>query len=692
MSRRYLWLAFLPAILIGCEKANEAVPEAEPESVEEAEDPWLFKDDRPSSLPATGKPLTISADFGGTRTHLDMNDEQTGATLVWDEGDTFEMIGIADATHYQYTVYSTNGTGPSVDFSTSSSLPGSNAPYYAIYPSHTKLNISNMLIGINIPAEQTAVAGGFEKGLAIAYTTTQNQTDYLHFESQVSMVRFRLTGTLVSQIKQVTIKGTSSLAGDAILVIGPGGKATFTQDRSFIGDVQSSTVTLSGDFVAGVDYYMVLAPGTQSGFQMVFSDGEGHSTTLLATQITFPLGRISDFGTIDVGSAFMDDNVSYEPIQYMTASAGAPKPVTIVVIPDGFTKEEMSTYEMLAKSGIDALMNTEPYNTYRSYFNAWILKVASRESGASITDGNGTVTTFKDSYFGSKWGENSYGDMAANGTEVYQFVRTNCPDIVSGIHTIDEVPVLMIINDSRYGGICHYSSSGRGYGMVPYTKEGGAMSWAYPNVTPSTNDPLPEPVTSEVMNANAHRTTNAEYDALGRNNGDWRNTLVHEFGGHCFARLGDEYWANNKVSYISGPVSSQTWPVPFSLNLASNPSALPWQAEVMDYPLESLVAKDPNYSRIGVFQGGGTYLFGRWRSEMISCMIDNRFYFSTWQRMLIVKRIMSLSGSTFDAASFWANDITIDPVRDAGSSLIMGNHPLPVQEMPLLPPPVLDEN
>ena len=82
-------------------------------------------------------------------------------------------------------------------------------------------------------------------------------------------------------------------------------------------------------------------------------------------------------------------------------------------------------------------------------------------------------------------------------------------------------------------------------------------------------------------------------------------------------------------------------------------------------------------------------MFGRWRSEKISCMIDNRYYFSTWQRMLIVKRIMTLSGSSFDVNSFWEKDIPTDTVRYVISSKVMGEPPLRVLEMPLLPPPVL---
>jgi hypothetical protein len=50
---------------------------------------------------------------------------------------------------------------------------------------------------------------------------------------------------------------------------------------------------------------------------------------------------------------------------------------------------------------------------------------------------------------------------------------------------------------------------------------------------------------------------------------------------------------------------------------------------------------------------------------------------------------MTLSGSTFDVESFWANDVTTDPVRDTNVSSVMGDMSLPVQIMPPLPEPVL---
>lgn len=197
------------------------------------------------------------------------------------------------------------------------------------------------------------------------------------------------------------------------------------------------------------------------------------------------------------------------------------------------------------------------------------------------------------------------------------------------------------------------------------------------------------------MEANYHWTTTEEYAEVGHNEGDWRNTLVHEFGGHGFGRLGDEYWSDDRLNYTSSPLDGHTWtPVPYTLNLASNPEQAPWKELLLDRK-DELTARDSHYGRIGTFQGGGSYMFGRWRSEKISCMIDNRFYFSAWQRYLITKRIFTLSGdsASFSFESWLAKDVTVDPVRDVTSGSAPGaqNHRTYRSVGPLPPPGLVVE-
>ena len=439
MNRRCLWLAAL-LVLASCSKANVPVDVFEP--IREEDDPWLFKDQSDQIRFVPGPETIIRADFGGTRSHIEMNEAGTYAVSVWTAGDSFTMYWYDETNKWSAAQFTTAEGGASAEFSTGHVL-SSPAPYFVVYPSAGR-QVGNSssdekrLIGVNLPPEQTAVPGGFSEGLAIAYANTSSVTDYLHFQSQVSLVRFRMSGTVVSQVSTVTIVGAKSLSGDAIIAVDPtDGSGVLTQDRRFAGDVHSNTVTLTGPFVAGQDYYIVLFPGTQSVFQMIFADENGNSTTKVASEFTFPRSRISDFGTIDLGDTFTDGSFDPNPVQYMIASAGAQKPVTIAVIPDGFTAKEMSLYEMLAQSGIEALMATEPFKSYKSYFNVWILKAASDESGASITDGHGTITTQRKSFFGSKWGEDSYTDMIADENTVYGFVSENCPDIQNNIHSIN---------------------------------------------------------------------------------------------------------------------------------------------------------------------------------------------------------------------------------------------------------------
>ena len=690
MSRRIFWAVAALVALAACSKTQEepvVSPLAPAVEGESAVLPNLFS----LFQPATGGPATLGADFGGTRAHIEMNAEGTFADWVWKAGDSFLMFAVGPQRYYTALFTATEG-GSTAEFTTRNTLT-QDPPYQAVFPGSNKIykpTSEEVQFGIHIPPAQVAVPGGIQDGNTVAVAVTQNLTDFIHFQSVVSLIRFRMSGAVASQVKTVTVKGSAPMAGDLVLAVYTDGSTQYFDNLSFDEDVKSQRVTLTGDFAAGQDYFLVLKPGTQPSFKMVFSDGAGHSTTKTASNITFPQSRISDFGTIDLGDAFEDEDLAYEPIAYMTATAGAPKPVTIAVIPDGFTKDELNSFTNLAKSGIDAMMSTEPYKSYAQYFNVWFLPAASKESGANVTDGKGNVVTPVNNRFGSGWGP-GYGDMKANADDIFEFVTENCPDIVNGKHTIAEVPVLVIINDTRYGGICHNYANGQSYCMAPYSENGGGLSWGYPTWSAATDNPLPTPITDDILIQNAHKTPASERDPLGNSTGDWRNILVHEFGGHSVGRLGDEYWPDDELTYNLGAVIGHDWPVPLSLNVSADPYAVPWQNDVLDYPLASLVAKDPNYGRIGIFQGGDRYTFGRWRSEKISCMIDNRFYFSTWQRMLIVKRIMTLSGSTFDPASFWAKDVTIDPVRDIHSSPVAGSQPRTFREVPLLPPPVLHE-
>ena len=137
--------------------------------------------------------------------------------------------------------------------------------------------------------------------------------------------------------------------------------------------------------------------------------------------------------------------------------------------------------------------------------------------------------------------------------------------------------------------------------------------------------------------------------------------------------------------------------MPTSLNISATYDNVPWKADLLDNLAVMSLMWDSRYGeRIGIFQGAGTYPLNRWRSEKISCMIDNRPYYSTWQRVLLVKRIMELGGGVFDMEAFLDADDPTDPVRDvaSGSTIGLGGVGSGVSAdapklYPPLPPPVM---
>lgn len=694
----YFGIAALALLVVSCSKGNEMDTLDNQERVTMI-DPWTAIDQSPYKLPlVSGPKVSITAGFeenGETKTTMDVGTSY--AKVLWTSGDKFTLYAKEGSSHHKIP-FTTTGSGEKVDFSTIYVTP-SVSPWHFIYgvtPDAVSYDGDNMLFRINVPSDQEAVANKVKDDYLYSYAqATEGMSSNVCFKSMLAFVRFKMSGTIASSVTSVTLTGASALAGHSVLVPAADGTPQMSSSINFDGDVRYSTVTLDGPFAADTYYYFAVVPGTQSSFSLKFSGSAGSTTIISSKTVTFSRGIISDLGEISLGSAFTDPATpSMETIKWTSASAGATEPVTIAVVPDGFTASEMDKYEMLAKAAMNTLFSVEPFKSYKNYFNVYILKVASNASGARISDGT-TAEKTRDCYFESSWKKDSYSDMRANDEKLFNYVIANCPDITSiggstVYHSIDEVPVLLIINDTRYGGKNWSYSTGRAYCMAPYTYSGGGLSWSYPeNEAKSDSDP-----------AQGVQATPADrYAEIGSNTGNWLNTMVHEFGGHCFARLKDEYWYDTDEGHTAH-IDTYAWPVKFGLNVSAtytNPGydTDSYAADGWQFLLNkkaTLVASNPLYNRIGVYQGADVSILNRWRSERISCMIDNRFYFSTFQRYLIVKRIMSLAGAAFSEESFWENDVPNDPVRDlAGSSVMGASDPVPPRPVPLLPPPGLVE-
>lgn len=671
----------------------ERTPEGQP-------DPWTGIVLEGTPLEG-GSPNTVVAGFPETKVQLTMNGAGTNAGLSWVSGDAFEMIAF-NGGNYGFTSYTTTVSGNKVEF-TGASFSGSGfgeGGFYCVYPASAFYKMatynSDKLFRVTFPQDQEALEGAPDPDALLAFTWAETETADLSFHNFAALLKFRLSGENVTNIKSITLRGVAPMSG-SIPVSLVSNLPTYLPGLSFLDGVNNlyRYVTLTppagNSFKANTDYYFAAIPGASDGFTLTFElkvGGEDKTITKTSSKtLVMNRSRITDIGTVTVGTDY-DSATALTP--YMKATMGA-KPVTLAVLSEGYQESELPQFRLDAAQGINALFNTEPFKTYRDYFNVWFLEVASKESGAQIWDGTPEEQN-RDCYFRSNWGKDTYDSMAANADKVFAFVEDHCPDILDGTHTIEEVPVLLIINDYRYGGIAHTYSSGKTYCMAPKSYNGAAIYWTYASNGKEAQNDAPGSYETRTVTTEERIALG---EAGGNHTGTWLNTLIHEFGGHSFGRLLDEYWYADYYS-SQATIGSHSWTVPFGLNVSGYWETTPWDALLDPTTHSTMVAQDAHYERIGKFQGGAVSLFNRWRSEKISCMIDNRAYFSTWQRWLIANRIMTLAGeSPLSLSQFLSRDVTTDPLRDGGSAVMRPaegvSNAVPPRPVPPMVPPVLHE-
>lgn len=642
---------------------------------------------------------TIQAGFSAadpeTRSRLDF--QPTEARVLWSRGDAFKLVRMNES-NYSSATFTTQDDGvESAVFTSTKTLSGSE--FTSGYPAEVyrvgRQGAMGCILITPVPSEQQAVAGGVAEGLnrAAAYSTSFSAD--LHFHNMLSFVRFRVDGACVSTLESVTFNAGTTVAGDASVYFVDGKPVIdFSRNWSNPTVARSTSVTLSGSFEAGQDYCIALVPvNLPSGFSLEFRDGEGHFLYKYSYKaLRLSRSRIVDFGTIHLGDNWEpQEEENPEVLEYVHQQAGRKKNV-IALLADGFREEELDLFDRLAKDAVNYLFSVEPFKSYKDYFTVYICRVPSNESGAGVLDDNGNIVTAVDNYFGSRWGEESYGNMTADAGTVQSYLRAKIPEVVSGEVDYRSIPTALIINDNRYGGICHIFSNGWNYCQVPYQYAGGEIRWSFPKY---------QAVNAQDDSEGVRETTDEERDEMGRHIGNWRNTFLHEFGGHAYGRLTDEYWSATTKYTAPGAIAGQSYPVPYALNVSGFYDTVPWQADLLDH-LDEWTARNPDYGRIGIWHGAHTSLYYRWRSEKTSCMIDNRPYFSTWQRILLVRKIMEKAGETFSMDEFIAKDVTVDPIRPVESATISPeeriqarmkarSQALLVPEAPMLPPPVLHE-
>ena len=238
---------------------------------------------------STGKVhMTFTAGMPQTRTSLG----EDGHAVNWTQGD---LVAIYDGTE---TICKFEATEVSGSTATLEGEATETDTYTAFYPytDDGTLTIDNTAITFTLPATQTAVAGGFAEGLNPSWAQATDGSKNLTFQNLCALAKFTVDTEGVTEVTLTANQESDALAGGLTYTIADG---TLTATGS-----ASRSVTLTGTFTKGEEYYFVVAPGTLTGGITLNYMGEGGKTYVKTTtkQVTFTAGRITNLGALDIAN------------------------------------------------------------------------------------------------------------------------------------------------------------------------------------------------------------------------------------------------------------------------------------------------------------------------------------------------------------------------------------------------------
>ncbi len=288
-----------------------------------------------------------------------------------------------------------------------------------------------------------------------------------------------------------------------------------------------------------------------------------------------------------------------EVVKLQSATTPTGRGIELVIMGDGYTLTDMShggNYETTMRQTMEHFFSTYPYSVNRGRFNVWMVVAISNQAGISVQN-NPSITV--DNKFKSWWegGESTLVDCDEGIVMNYASRAA-----ARAGKFLNEMTVIMPINANINAGTTIMQYEGFSYALCPV----GPM---------------------------------------------FKNVVVHESGGHGFAKLGDEYAYNemtvpaNRRMEIESAKARYGWYE--NLDFYSNISQTTWRG----------FAGNPKYSMVGTFEGGSSYMRGIWRPEANSVMIGGVLYFNAPSRWSAVRRMNQLEGTPYTFAQFLVDDV-----------------------------------
>lgn len=276
------------------------------------------------------------------------------------------------------------------------------------------------------------------------------------------------------------------------------------------------------------------------------------------------------------------------------------KGIDFLVIGDGFTKDMMGRdgrWQFIFESTRDAIFKFEPFKSFREYFNVYAVTAVSETNVFNV---GGRSNTFWGVYYRNEGVEMNL----PNGKEVFQTLYNSTP-MKQEEKPIENSVLCVVVNDDRYAGIATMSRGdegvGSGIGIGAAWDGDGRFTWeeCFPTI------------------------------------------IAHEFLGHAFGKLADEYeragWITDENKQAA-EIQQKTWGYFQNIEFTNNPKDFKnqyWAKLLeMDYP------------DVDVIQGGYYVQYGAWRSiddNMMRGQIEAPF-FGPVNREILLREIYRLAG------------------------------------------------
>lgn len=295
---------------------------------------------------------------------------------------------------------------------------------------------------------------------------------------------------------------------------------------------------------------------------------------------------------------------------YQKATEG--KGINIYIMGDGYDKAEHAvggTVDYWLERAAEAIFEIEPYKKLRPLFNVYIIYAYSPERGVGLFD-NERISRF------GYWQKNptKASNALYNKEEIFEVCK-QVPRTIGVIDKAKDLHVLMVVNSTNTG-----IYRGMMYGRRMYDAESDS---------------------TRVLRVALNPTNPKSFNSL----------VWHEFGGHCFGNLRDEYVPKEgeEERLFKGKKLSA------NLDTESNPKLVKW-ARFID---------DPRYAheKIGVYRGGYKRYNNVFRATETSIMRrggNSRLRFNAPSRAEIYRKAMELAypGWKFDYEEFVKFDFT----------------------------------